>query len=80
MRKDYYSRNYPVHGVDEDYVKLLDGGTETTLSPESRFLRYWPWLSHGVLISITMLFFTLWARAPSMNEAVLYCRWTDNVN
>ncbi|KAJ8593953.1 hypothetical protein M405DRAFT_761243 [Rhizopogon salebrosus TDB-379] len=72
MRKDYYSRNYPVHGVDEDYVKLLDGGTETTLSPESRLLRYWPWLSHGVLISITMLFFTLWARAPSMNEAVLY--------
>ncbi|OAX44326.1 hypothetical protein K503DRAFT_765137 [Rhizopogon vinicolor AM-OR11-026] len=74
MRKEYYSRHPPSHAVNDGYVKILqvDGGTETSLPPELRFLYLWPWISHGVLISITVLFLTLWAMALSMHDAVLY--------
>ncbi|KAG1729100.1 uncharacterized protein EDB91DRAFT_839379 [Suillus paluster] len=66
MRKEYYSP------VDGDDVNLLDSGTETRPPPKSRFFHWSPLLSHGVLMSITMLFFTLWARAPSIDDVVVY--------
>jgi len=81
MPKEYHSQYYPADGVDDEDAKLLDSGTETR-PPKFRFLqgRLRPWLSYGVLMSITMLFFTLWARGPSIDAMVLYCRWTDGVN
>ncbi|KAG0697868.1 hypothetical protein DFH29DRAFT_1003354 [Suillus ampliporus] len=72
MSKEYstYSRVDEVD--DRDDANLLDNGTETRPPPKFRFLRWSPWLSHGVLMSITMLFFTLWVRAPSIDDVVLY--------
>lgn len=74
MRKEFYYSHYsPFDEVDDDSIntKLLDSGTAITL-PKSRFLHLWPWLSHGVLMSITLVFFTLWAQAPSIDDVVLF--------
>ncbi|KAG2068285.1 hypothetical protein BDR04DRAFT_1079564 [Suillus decipiens] len=71
MRKEYYSQYSPIDGVNDDNVKLLDS-TETRHPSKYRFLHLWPWLSHGVLISMTMVFFILWAREPSIDDVVLY--------
>jgi hypothetical protein len=78
MRKEYPASYSPVS--DHDDTKLLDSNAETIPPPKSRLLRWSPWLSHGVLMSITMVFFVLWVRAPSIDDVVLYCRWTDSVN
>ncbi|KAG1883787.1 hypothetical protein F4604DRAFT_1920293 [Suillus subluteus] len=73
MRKEYYSQYSPVDVVDDDDTKLLDGGiAATSPPPRSRFAHLWPWLSHGVLMSITLVFFTLWAQAPSIDDVVLF--------
>ncbi|KAG0707984.1 hypothetical protein DFH29DRAFT_561356 [Suillus ampliporus] len=72
MCKKYYSLYSPVDGVDDDDAKLLDGGTETRPPSKSCFLHLWPWPSHSVLMFITMLFFTLWAQAPSIDDIVMY--------
>ncbi|KAG1852834.1 hypothetical protein DFJ58DRAFT_745990 [Suillus subalutaceus] len=73
MRKEYYSQYSPVDVVDDDDTKLLDSGiAATSPPPRSRFPHLWPWLSHGVLISITLVFFTLWAQAPSIDDVVLF--------
>ncbi|KAG1740989.1 hypothetical protein EDB19DRAFT_1908303 [Suillus lakei] len=71
MRKEYYSQYSPFDRVDDDDTKLLDGGIATSPPPKSRSLHLWPWLSHGVLMSITLVFFTLWALAPLMDDVVL---------
>ncbi|KAG1741002.1 hypothetical protein EDB19DRAFT_1707297 [Suillus lakei] len=72
MNKKYYSQYSPFDRVDDDDIKLLDGGIATSPPPKSRFLHLWPWLSHGVLMSLTLVFFTLWALAPLMDDVVLY--------
>ncbi|KAG2038079.1 hypothetical protein BDR03DRAFT_1091496 [Suillus americanus] len=70
MEKEYYPR---VDGVDDrDDTNLLDRNTVTRPPPESRLLRWSPWLSHGVLMFITLVFFVLWVRAPSIDDVVLY--------
>ncbi|KAG2148193.1 uncharacterized protein EDB93DRAFT_1103850 [Suillus bovinus] len=71
MRKEYYSP-YPLDEVDDDSAKLLAGGLATGFLPKSRFFHRWSWLSHGVLLSITLVFTTLWARAPSIDDVVLF--------
>ncbi|KAG1787783.1 uncharacterized protein HD556DRAFT_940453 [Suillus plorans] len=72
MHKEY-SASYSVDGVDDhDDTNLLDSNTESRPLPRSRPLRWSPWLSHGVLMFITMMFFVLWARAPSIDDVVLY--------
>jgi len=80
MRKEYCSRYSPFDRVDDDDTKLLDGGKATSSPPKFRFLHLWPWLSHSVLMSITLVFFTLWALAPLIDDVVLYCRWITRVN
>ncbi|KAG2365829.1 hypothetical protein BDR07DRAFT_1397833 [Suillus spraguei] len=70
MRKDYYSQYSPLDVVGDDGIKLPDSGIVTSPSPRSRFLHLWPWLSHGGLMSITLVFFTLWAQAPSMDDVL----------
>ncbi|KAH7919152.1 hypothetical protein BV22DRAFT_1041177 [Leucogyrophana mollusca] len=65
----------PIGGVDDDEAKLLHDGAEgfpAAPRPNSRFLRLLPWLSHGVLICASMVFFTLWMLAPSPDALVLY--------
>lgn len=83
-----YSSQYSESPFDEDNddaTKLLGCGITSppqllgsgiTSPPlKHRFLHLWPWLSHSVLMSITLVFFVLWARAPSMDNVVLFCRW-----
>lgn len=71
MRKESHHSQYSLFdGADDD-------SDDTTLlgispPPKSRFLHLWPWLSHGVLLSITFVFLTLWARAPSIDDVVLF--------
>ncbi|KIK38300.1 hypothetical protein CY34DRAFT_809476 [Suillus luteus UH-Slu-Lm8-n1] len=73
MPREYSASYSPVDGVDDrDDTKLLDSDTETRPPPLDRLLRRSPWLSHGVLMSITMVFFMLWVRAPSIDDVVLY--------
>lgn len=72
MHKEYYSQYSPFDGVDDDGTKLLDSSIATSPPPKSRFLHLWPWLSHGVLMSITLVFFTLLARAPSIDDIVVF--------
>ncbi|KAG1728437.1 hypothetical protein EDB19DRAFT_1913783 [Suillus lakei] len=72
MRKEYYSQYSPFDRVDDDDTKLLDGGIPTSPPPKSRFLHLWPWLSYGMLMSITLVFFTLWALAPLVDDVVPY--------
>ncbi|KAG1852832.1 hypothetical protein DFJ58DRAFT_399077 [Suillus subalutaceus] len=73
MRKEYDSQHSPFDVVDDDGTRLLsDGGIATSPPPRSRFLHLWPWLSHGVLMSITLVFFTLCAQAPSIDDVVLF--------
>jgi hypothetical protein len=80
MHKEYSASYFPVDGVDDrDGMNLLDSTKEKRTPPKS-LLRRSPWLSYGVLMSIMMVFFVLWARAPSIDDVVLYCRWTDSVN
>ncbi|KAG0697875.1 hypothetical protein DFH29DRAFT_1003365 [Suillus ampliporus] len=79
MRKEYYSQYSPVDGVYDDDAKLLGSGIATTSPPKSRSLHWWPWLSHGVLMFIMMLFFTLWARAPLIDDMVLYSPATEAI-
>ncbi|KAG2346600.1 hypothetical protein BDR05DRAFT_997555 [Suillus weaverae] len=69
MPKEYSASYSPVD--DRDDTNLLDSNTEAR-PPKSRLLRWSPWLSHGVLMSITMVFFMLWVRAPSVDDVVLY--------
>jgi hypothetical protein len=83
MRNEfYYSQYSPFDGVggDSDDTKFLDGGIAISPPQKSRFLHLWPWLSHGVLMSITLVFFTLWARAPSIDDVVLFCRWITKLS
>ncbi|KAG1863651.1 hypothetical protein F4604DRAFT_1037456 [Suillus subluteus] len=75
MRKEYSAQYFPVNGADDGDEKLLHRGTETRPHSKSRFLRLRVsrlWLIHGVLIFVTLLFFTLWARAPSRDDILLY--------
>jgi hypothetical protein len=69
MHKEYYSLHSPVGGVNN--AKFPDG-TETRYPSKSRFLHLRPWLSHAVLMSTTIVFAILWARAPSIDDVVLY--------
>lgn len=76
MHKEYYSRYHPVDGVNDDIAKLLDS-TEIRHPSKSRLLQLWPWFSHVVLMTTTMVFFILWACAPSTDDVILYCRWIN---
>jgi hypothetical protein len=74
MHREYSASYSLVDGVDDrDDTNLLGNTTEKKPPPKS-LLRRSPWLSHGVLMSIMMVFFVLWARAPSIDDVVLYCR------
>jgi hypothetical protein len=75
MREEYYSQYSPFDVVNDDSAKLLNSGIATSPPPRSRFLHLWPWLSYGVLMSITLVFFTLWVQAPSIDDIVIFCRW-----
>ncbi|KAG1787772.1 uncharacterized protein HD556DRAFT_1407597 [Suillus plorans] len=70
MRKECSASYSPVD--DRDDTKLLDSNTETRPLSKFRLLNLSPWLSHGVLMFITMIFFVLWVRAPSIDDVVLY--------
>ncbi|KAG2028418.1 hypothetical protein BDR03DRAFT_1019830 [Suillus americanus] len=72
MGKKYSAQYYPVNGADDEDEKLLYKGAKTRPHSKSRFLHVSLWLIHGVLISVTLLFFTLWARAPSKDDILLY--------
>jgi hypothetical protein len=72
MGKKYSAQYFPVNGADYEDEKLFHRDTVTRPRSKSRFLRVWLWLIHGVLISVTLLFFTLWARAPSKDDVHLY--------
>ncbi|KAG2349828.1 hypothetical protein BDR05DRAFT_994816 [Suillus weaverae] len=72
MGKEYSAQYSPVDGADDEDAKLLHRGTENRPHSQSCFLHVSLWLMHGVLISITLLFFTLWARAPSKDDILLY--------
>ncbi|KAG1787794.1 uncharacterized protein HD556DRAFT_1448474 [Suillus plorans] len=73
MSKEYSASYSPVDGVDyRDDTNLLDSNTESRPLPKSPLSRWSLWISHGVLMSITMLFFVLWARAPSIDDVVPY--------
>ncbi|KAG2038067.1 hypothetical protein BDR03DRAFT_326585 [Suillus americanus] len=73
MREEYYSQYSSFDVVDDDDTKLLDSGiAATSHPPRSRFPHLWPWLSHAVLMSITVVFFTLWVQAPSIDDVVLF--------
>ncbi|KAG2068292.1 hypothetical protein BDR04DRAFT_1158121 [Suillus decipiens] len=72
MSKEYYSQYSPLDVVDDDGTKLLDSGIAISPSAKYRFLYLWPWLSHGALMSMTLVFFILWAQAPSMDDVVLF--------
>ncbi|KAG2751562.1 hypothetical protein P692DRAFT_20830824 [Suillus brevipes Sb2] len=73
MHEEYSSQysDSPFDGDNDDGTKLLGSGIATP-PLKHRFLHLWPWLSHSVLISITLVFFVLWARAPSMDDVVLF--------
>jgi hypothetical protein len=79
MGKEYSARYSPVDEADNEDANLLYIGAKTKPHSKSRFLRASLWLIHGVLISITLLFFTLWVRTPSKDDILLYCRWTDGM-
>lgn len=72
MREEYYSQYSPFDVVNDDSTKLLNSGIATSPPPRSRFLHLWPWLSYGVLMSITLVFFTLWVQAPSIDDIVIF--------
>ncbi|KAG2051345.1 hypothetical protein BDR06DRAFT_1022753 [Suillus hirtellus] len=73
MRKESSASYFPVDGVnDHDDTNLLDSDTKSRPLPKSRLVRWLPWLSHGLLMFITMIFFVLWARAPSIDDVFLY--------
>jgi hypothetical protein len=64
----------PVDTVDDD-----DAGS-SDVNPRSKS-RIWPWLSHGALISASILFFTLWMGTPPAHLCggiPVYCEWTYN--
>ncbi|KAG1730986.1 uncharacterized protein EDB91DRAFT_1349505 [Suillus paluster] len=69
MSKEYSTSFY--RDEDRDNANLL-GGTKTRPPSKSRFVRWLPWLSRGVLMFTTILFFTLWVRAPSIDDVVVY--------
>ncbi|KAG2127971.1 hypothetical protein DEU56DRAFT_891333 [Suillus clintonianus] len=72
MHKECTTPYARVDRVDDlDDTHLLDSSIERRPS-KSRLLCSLPWLRHGVLMSIMMLFFTLWVRAPSIDDVVLY--------
>ncbi|KAG2043236.1 hypothetical protein BDR03DRAFT_1006107 [Suillus americanus] len=71
MDKEYSAQYSPVKEADE-VEKLLYKGTETRPHSKFRFLHLSLWLIHGALISVTLLFFTIWARAPSKDDILLY--------
>ncbi|KAG1875222.1 hypothetical protein C8R48DRAFT_769235 [Suillus tomentosus] len=72
MAKEYPAQYSPVNEADDEDANLLHRSTETRPHSKSRFLRVSLWLIHGVLISITLLFFTLWAWAPSKDDILLF--------
>ncbi|KAG1813502.1 uncharacterized protein BJ212DRAFT_1365326, partial [Suillus subaureus] len=73
MRKEYSASYSLVDGVDDrDDTNLLDSSTVTRPPTKSHLLSWLPWLSHGVLMFMTMVFFVLWVRAPSIDDVVLY--------
>ncbi|KAG2032710.1 hypothetical protein BDR03DRAFT_1094767 [Suillus americanus] len=72
MGKEYSAQYYPVNGADDEDEQLLYRDTETRPHSNSRFLHISLWLIHGVLISVTLLFFMLWAREPSKDDILLY--------
>ncbi|KAG1895141.1 uncharacterized protein F5891DRAFT_696520 [Suillus fuscotomentosus] len=53
-------------------LQLAHVNTETRPLSKFRLLNLSPWLTHGVLMFITMMFFVLWVRAPSIDDVVLY--------
>ncbi|KAH7919151.1 hypothetical protein BV22DRAFT_876521 [Leucogyrophana mollusca] len=64
------SQYSPVGEVDDDEAKPFHSGAEgfpaTPPSPlKSRFLRLPSWLSHGILVCTSLLFFTLWMETGS---------------
>jgi hypothetical protein len=78
MGKEYSAQYSPVDEADNEDANLLYRSTIKSLS-KSRFLHVSLWLIHGVLIFTTLLFFTLWVRAPPKDDILLYCRWTDGM-
>ncbi|KAG2148152.1 uncharacterized protein EDB93DRAFT_1250210 [Suillus bovinus] len=70
MHKEYPASYSPVD--DRDDTKLLGSNTETRPLLKPRLIRSSQWISHGVLMSITMIFFILWIRAPSIDDVVMY--------
>jgi hypothetical protein len=74
MQKEYSATYSLVDEVDDrdDTTNLLDSNTVTRPPPPSRLLRWSSWISHGVLMTITIVFFVLWVRAPSIDDVVLY--------
>ncbi|KAG2143189.1 hypothetical protein BD769DRAFT_1772242 [Suillus cothurnatus] len=73
MQKGYSASYSLVDGVDEnDDTNLLDTNAVIRPPPTSRLLRWSPWISHGVLMFITIVFFVLWVLAPSIDDVVLY--------
>ncbi|KAG1863650.1 hypothetical protein F4604DRAFT_1784387 [Suillus subluteus] len=74
MGKEYSAQYSPVKGADDEDEKLLHSSTETRPHSKFRFLHVSLWLIHGVMISVTLLFFTLWARAraSSKDNILLY--------
>lgn len=72
MGKEYSARYSPVDEADNEDAKLLYRGTAIKPLSKSRFLQVSLWLIHGVLIFITLLFFTLWVRSPPKDDILLY--------
>lgn len=70
MGKEYSAQYSLVDGADDEDAKLLHSGAETRPHSKSRFLHVSLWLIHGVLIFITLLFFMLWAWAPSSRDDI----------
>ncbi|KAG1820567.1 uncharacterized protein BJ212DRAFT_1038226 [Suillus subaureus] len=72
MGKGYSAQYSPVNGADDEDEKLLHRDAEARPHSKSRLLHVSLWLIHGILIFITLLFFTLWARALSKDDILLY--------
>ncbi|KAG1852833.1 hypothetical protein DFJ58DRAFT_399084 [Suillus subalutaceus] len=65
MMVKYFSQYSLVNTVDDDNEKLSGDAARFGAEPrpESRTLRLW--LTHGILVCTSVLFFTLWMRTPS---------------
>ena len=72
---EHSSQYSPVDAVDDEELF----GAEPPSRPKSRILRLGLWLSHGMLMCTSMLFFTLWMSTPSTHlseDIAVYCKRT----